>query len=211
MEIYVLVLSLATLGGQAYSCCMPQQLEGTVGMSIALSNNGNPLQITAVYDKWAMDTAIGKGYLSGTVYVGGHAIHQEIVQDFNNQVQYEAALGNCTIKPLPFDFGTEGGQICLPSSSKVWSSYHGLGDDTLKVDTYFFTFDAGQFTMTMTTKGCAPVSEGFQTKDGVFNIGVMGLTSGITDPSVFELPSPCKEGSMRKREVHEQQSPFVPI
>ncbi|VDI33850.1 Hypothetical predicted protein [Mytilus galloprovincialis] len=84
MEIYVLVLSLATLGGQAYSCCMPQQLEGTVGMSIALSNNGNPLQITAVYDKWAMDTAIGKGYLSGTVYVGGHAIHQEIVQDFNN-------------------------------------------------------------------------------------------------------------------------------
>lgn len=37
-----------------------------------------------MYDKWAMDTAIGKGYLSGTVYVGGHAIHQEIVQDFNN-------------------------------------------------------------------------------------------------------------------------------
>ncbi|XP_052081823.1 uncharacterized protein LOC127719639 [Mytilus californianus] len=209
MEIYVLVLSLATLVGQAYSCCVPQQLEGTVGMSIGLNNNGNPLAITAVYDKWAMDTARGKGYFSGTVYVGGHAIHQEIVQDFNIQVQYEAAMGNCTIKPFPFDFSTEGGMICLPSSSKVMSSYHGLGDDTLKVDTYYIPFDAGHFTMSLTTKGCAPVSESFQINDGVFNIGFMGLTSGITDPSVFELPSPCKEGSMRKREI--RQSPFVPI
>ncbi|XP_052081824.1 uncharacterized protein LOC127719640 [Mytilus californianus] len=209
MEIYVLVLSLATLGGQAYSCCLPQQLEGTVGMSIGLKNNGNPLAITAVYDKWAMDTAKGKGYLSGTVFVGGHAIHQEIVQDFNNQIQYEAALGNCTVKPLPFEFRTEGGMICLPPSSKVMSSYHGLGEDTLNVDTYYIPFDAGHLTMSLTTKGCAPVSEGFQTNDGIFNIGFMGLTSGITDQSVFELPSPCKEESMKKREI--RQSPFVPI
>ncbi|XP_052082626.1 uncharacterized protein LOC127720190 [Mytilus californianus] len=210
METYLLVLSLAIFVGQAYSCCMPQKLEGKVGMSIGLKNNGDPLGITAMYDKWAMDTTIAKGYLSGTLYVMGYEVHQEVFQDYSQGIQYELTMGNCTAKSLPLAFKPVGGKFCMPPSSKIMTSYNGLADDTLDFDMYLIHVRGCQITMSMTTKECAPLSESFLTQEGIFNIGFMGLTEGITDPSVFEMPEICKvlQRSMRKRDVRE--SPFIP-
>lgn len=210
METYLLVVSLAVFVGQAYSCCMPQKLEGKVGMSIGLKNNGDPLGITAMYDKWAMDTTIAKGYLSGTLYIMGYEVHQEIFQDYSQGIQYELVMGNCTVKPLPLAFKPVGGKFCMPPSSKIMTSYNGLADDTLDFDMYLIQFHGCQVTMSLTTKDCAPLSESFLTQEGIFNIGFMGLTEGITDPSVFDMPETCKvlQGSMRKRDV--RQSPFIP-
>ena len=39
--------------------------------------------LQAFYDKWAMDTSIGRGYLSGTLYYGRYPTHQEVFQDYN--------------------------------------------------------------------------------------------------------------------------------
>ncbi|XP_076087538.1 uncharacterized protein LOC143057953 [Mytilus galloprovincialis] len=196
--------------GQVYPCCLPEKVEGKMVMSIGLKNNGDPLTITAIYDKWVMDTTIAKSYLSGTLYVQGQAIHQKVFQDYSQGIQFELAMGNCTVKPLPFSFTSIGRKLCLPPSTKIMTSYYGSALETLDFDMYLIPIHGGQMTMSLTPKGCAPISESISTEEGVFNFGFMGLTSGITDPSVFEMPQSCKnlQGMVRKRDVG--QSPFIP-
>ncbi|CAG2188571.1 unnamed protein product [Mytilus edulis] len=210
MEKLLLVFSLSVIVGQAYSCCMPQKLEGQIGMSIGLKNNGTPLAMTAFYDKWAMDTSIGRGYLSGTIYYGRYPTHQEVFQDINLGKQYELSYGRCTVSPLLFDIKPVGGKYCMPPSDKIMASYKGLPNDTVDFDMYLIQFPGGQMTMSLTTKDCAPLSESIHTTEGVFNMGFMGLTEGITDPSVFEMPQACKDlqPSRKKREVG--KVPFIP-
>jgi len=179
-------------------------------MSIGLKNNGTPLALTAFYDKWAMDTSIGKGYLSGTLYYGQYPVQQEVFQDYNQGKQYELSYGRCTVSPLLFDIKPIGGKLCMPPSAKMMTSYKGLLNDTVDFDMYLIQFPGGQMTMSLTTKDCAPLSESIHTTEGVFNMGFMGLTEGITDPSVFEMPQACKDlqPSRKKREVG--KVPFIP-
>ncbi|OPL20891.1 hypothetical protein AM593_08637, partial [Mytilus galloprovincialis] len=121
-------------------------------------------------------------------------------------IQFELAMGNCTVKPLPFSFTSIGRKLCLPPSTKLMTSFYGSASETLDFDMYLISIHGGQMTMSLTPKGCAPISESISTEEGVFNFGFMGLTSGITDPSVFEMPQSCK--NLQGTDVG--QSPFIP-
>ena len=89
------------------------------------------------------------------------------------------------------------------------ASYKGLPNDTVDFDMYLIQFPGGQMTMSLTTKDCAPLSESIHTTEGVFNMGFMGLTEGITDPSVFEMPQACKDlQPSRKKRVSIIQTPI---
>ncbi|XP_063410911.1 uncharacterized protein LOC134693895 [Mytilus trossulus] len=133
MEAYLIVMCITELVAQAYSCCMPEKMEGKMRVSVS---ERHMFPSTRIYDKFVMDTTIGKGYLSGTVYFMGFEYHTEIFQDYVKGQEYHLSDGSCFIIPKVFNYF--GRNLCMPPSSKIMS----LADQ----DIYRISLRSGQMT-----------------------------------------------------------------
>ena len=85
----------------------------------------------------------------------------------------------------------------------ILSTYYGVGNN--KVDIYMYTYMVGGMstTLAVTKDGCVPMAEHMTMKTGILDIGFMGLTLGIKDMSVFNIPKGCQNAAT----VH----PYFPV
>ena len=71
------------------------------------------------------------------------------------------------------------------------STYYGIGDNKYEIDVYEFMVDGKKMELSVTKGSCVPVGEQQQLANGFADVGFIGLTEGIKDPSVFNIPSEC--------------------
>nr|KAG5707265.1 hypothetical protein BaRGS_000039 [Batillaria attramentaria] len=90
---------------------------------------------------------------------------------------------------------------CVPDKAKsVGSFYYGAGDAKLEAVGYSLGINTKKYKMefeiAVTREGCVPIGESvFGVARGVpfmENVGFVDIKPGISDPSVFDVPSQCE-------------------
>jgi hypothetical protein len=85
----------------------------------------------------------------------------------------------------------------------VLSTYYGVGNNKVDIDMYTYMDGGMQSTLSVTKDGCVPMAEHMKMSTGILDIGFMGLTLGIKDMSVFDIPKGCQNAAT----VH----PYSPV
>lgn len=173
------------------TCCVPRQMEFFEGVSSGQSINGTNTATTAFF-KISYDSDRNMVYANGTAHVNGVMMTEEALQDFTTNTQYTVINGKCYKTPIPFNVF----MTCLPSDAKmVLSTYYGFGEKTIDIQVYTFTLNGmdRSFTATQVQNDCIPLGEHVGSKTGITDIGIMGLTKGIKNPEVFNIPKPCQD------------------
>ena len=85
----------------------------------------------------------------------------------------------------------------------VLSTYYGVGNNKVDIDVYTYMDGGMQSTLSVTKDGCVPMAEHMKMSTGILDIGFMGLTLGIKDMSVFDIPKGCQNAAT----VH----PYSPV
>lgn len=84
--------------------------------------------------------------------------------------------------------------IFPPADAKLLkSTFIGFDDKKIDVDMYMFTFQGATVTMSVTKDTCVPVSEHVTYPNVLVDVGYMGMTSGIKNTTVFDIPKPCQQ------------------
>jgi len=91
----------------------------------------------------------------------------------------------------------------LADANMVLSTYYGVGNNRVDIDMYTYMDGGMQATMSVTKDGCVPMGYHIKTNTGILDIGFMGLTIGIKDMSVFDIPKGCQNAAT----VH----PYSPV
>ena len=85
----------------------------------------------------------------------------------------------------------------------VLSTYYGVSNNKVDIDVYTYMDGSMQSTLSVTKDGCVPMAEHLKMSTGILDIGFMGLTLGIKDMSVFDIPKGCQNAAT----VH----PYSPV
>jgi len=73
----------------------------------------------------------------------------------------------------------------------VLSTFLGQGCDALPVDIYSYMIDGKMADLTVTKESCIPVTAFQKSNDVFIDINYMGISLGIADMSIFNIPIPC--------------------
>ncbi|CAC5415690.1 unnamed protein product [Mytilus coruscus] len=179
------LLAYATATTQA--CSFPVQLQGFEGIWMGYLKNGTGgaveggFQIT--YDvKRQKSVMIGEGQNMGSLF------HEHVLDDYANGKEYVVLNGKCTIMPLKRKMLTG-----IPSDAKkIMSSYYGFDDKKIDIDMYSFPYEGSQITISVMKEGCVPMGEHITGKSFLLDVGFMGMTSGVKNATVFDIPKPCQ-------------------
>ncbi|VDI44297.1 Hypothetical predicted protein [Mytilus galloprovincialis] len=173
----------------AYSCCGPAQWEGYEGVSVGLKVNGTGEEGTGLLNM-SVDANINKIVIRGySLWNGQQQVKQHLLYDYSAAKSYSVYYGKCSIEDLaPYP----GKVNCVPSDAKlVLSTYYGFGDNKYEIDIYEFMVDGKKMQMSFNKETCIPVGEHQQLANGFADISFMGITEGIKDPKVFDIPPEC--------------------
>lgn len=77
-------------------------------------------------------------------------------------------------------------------AKKIMSSYYGFDDKKIGIDVYSFSYEGSQITISVMKEGCVPVGEHITGKAFLLDVGFMGMTSGVKNATVFDIPKPCQ-------------------
>jgi hypothetical protein len=72
------------------------------------------------------------------------------------------------------------------------STYYGLGNNKVDIDVYKV---GNGISVTVTKNECAIMTERTEIKEGITDVEFRGLTLGIKDMSVFDVPKACQNGT----------------
>lgn len=72
------------------------------------------------------------------------------------------------------------------------SSYYGFGNVTVPIEIYTFTIMDVAVTVTVGKKDCVLLGEHYVVPGSMVDSGFMGVTLGIKNPAVFDVPAKCK-------------------
>lgn len=86
--------------------------------------------------------------------------------------------------------------VLFSAEAKLFmSTYYGIGNNKVDIDVYMVTYGIYATTISVTKNECAPMTQRSETKDGITDIELRGLTFGIKDMSVFDVPKACQNGT----------------
>ncbi|XP_076085303.1 ependymin-related protein 1-like [Mytilus galloprovincialis] len=188
LSVLLGLLVFTTTPTQTSTCCLPTQMEGTLGFSSGYQVKDKGFRTEAMfllaYDvKGKRQSTLGEGVTNGIKF----QIHQ--IDDYAAGKQYTVTNGKCVIVPLKTEM-----LYCIPSDAKLLkSTFIGFDDKKIDVDMYMFTFQGATVTMSVTKDTCVPVSEHVTYPNVLVDVGYMGMTSGIKNTTVFDIPKPCQQ------------------
>ncbi|CAG2200704.1 unnamed protein product [Mytilus edulis] len=111
------------------------------------------------------------------------------IDDYAAGKKYTVTNGKCVVSVLKVEMVS-----CIPSDAKLlMSTFVGYGDKKIDVDMYSFSFNGANITMSVTKDSCVPVSQHVILPGAFIDIGYMGMTSGIRNTTVFNIPKPCQQ------------------
>ncbi|XP_052081822.1 uncharacterized protein LOC127719638 [Mytilus californianus] len=181
------LLVFTTTPAETSTCCLPQ-MEGTLGFSSGYQVKDKGFLTEAIfrlaYDvKGKRQSTLGEGQTNGIPF----KTHQ--IDDYAAGKKYTVTNGKCVIVPLKTEM-----LYCIPSDAKlVMSTFIGFDDKKIDVDMYSFSFQGATVTMSVTKDTCVPVSEHVTYPNVLVDVGYMGMTSGIQNTTVFDIPKPCQK------------------
>ncbi|KAL3876393.1 hypothetical protein ACJMK2_034243 [Sinanodonta woodiana] len=194
LRIVLALVSLATVMGEG--CCPPDVWEGLEGLLAGSVQAGKP-HLTKGGLMLHLNNTGKIIAIEEDLFVDDHEIKLKIIQDYNRGTEYMIMDGKCTKKTLePWK------PKCIPDDAQVvQNTYFGAGSAMLAVKTYSFMEKGLQVYATATVSGCIPIVEVMSgtTAEGVSTVDVVefsGITLGIKDPSVFNIPSICNSESV---------------
>lgn len=204
METSRVILTVLVLVSSASGCCFPKQAEGFQGMSLGMTANGTGYGITGLY-KTAIDADRQMVYLEGDITInGGPPMRELMLDDYGKGKEYIVINGKCKVQALPRKQLT-----CIPPDAKlVMSSFYGFGKNKIDFNMYSFVYGGMGLTLAVTKPEngvCIPISEHVTAPNTMADIGFMGLQSGITNSSVFDIPAACKRFGAQEHEIHEKE------
>ncbi|XP_013404178.2 mammalian ependymin-related protein 1-like [Lingula anatina] len=192
----VCVSLLALAFGAPKPCNCPSKWEGLMGEMIGAEKGGKPwtMQEGARLSVSSDDKKIFSMGVAN--FSTGQSVNMKVLQDFKNHKQYVIIKGKCTVTKL------EGEMMNGVPANATWigAFYFGSGvGNSLAVDSWKVKLGGAEEELTTTTKDCIPI--GIVTTgivngaDVMATIGMVNVTIGIKDPSVFVVPSICKQVS----------------
>ena len=191
LTIAVVFLSMLLHVHFSDACCFPAQFEGLEGVSSGQDINGTTSATEALF-KMYVDITNQKVAVVGNVSYNGKVMEEQILQDFNTGKQYTVIMGKCTVTPMT---GKKLKQCLPPDAKLVLSTYYGVGNNKVDIDMYTYMDGGMQSTLSVTKDGCVPMAEHMKMSTGILDIGFMGLTLGIKDMSVFDIPKGCQNAA----------------
>lgn len=172
-------------------CCPYDAWEGTFGLVTGTVQGGEShLTLGALY--LHVDSAKKVIVSEGGLTVDGYGFQLKAIQDYEKGTEYDIVNGNCTTKRLgPWK------SKCIPDNAVVvQDTYLGAGFEKVAVKTYLYTENGLQVYSTVTANGCIPIAsvQSGTTLEGVPTVTAAefsGITRGVKDPSVFNIPAIC--------------------
>jgi hypothetical protein len=73
----------------------------------------------------------------------------------------------------------------------VLSTFFGAGNNKIMIDVYSYTKDGKETEFTLTKEACIPVTAYQKTDDSVLDLNYFGITPGIRNMTIFDVPKPC--------------------
>lgn len=207
--ICLFAVTVMMIWGTAASkwCCMPAQWQGIEMMDIGTDTNCTPsitkMAMNISYDSTNKKIAVDMFVRTSS----GLKIQQFVLQDFSTGTQYVVTGGHCEKMPISQSaFPMQ----CVPTNATVaFTSFVGGGAAKIATTTYHIVYPGvGEGFLTMTDTGCYPVtyevSGNVQGVSFLQAVAIYGVTEGIKDPSIFNIPAVCKS---KERTVHVKGQP----
>ncbi|KAL4239889.1 hypothetical protein ACF0H5_000689 [Mactra antiquata] len=189
-KVLVLLSMLICMVYGGNICCLPEQWEGMQGFQTGSLDDQGHTAITLGSVGTSYDATNKRVRLVENIISGGNSQEFTILQLFNQNVQYNIKNQTCTSSRAPA--WTEN---CIPDTATMTGKYRLGLNQSIEVTGYVWT--QGNVSIGLdVTDGCVPITQGTQGEvSGVqFMSGtsVLGITVGIKDPSVFDVPAICK-------------------
>ncbi|XP_060557202.1 uncharacterized protein LOC132717685 [Ruditapes philippinarum] len=196
MLLKVLFASFALMTvaqGKSKYCCYPDQWEAVEGLMAGSVDDEGHATITNGYVTVSYDAKNQRIYGVDTITTGSVTKVYTFLQLFTEGVQYLIVNKTCTRAKL----GAWNNQNCIPDNATLTNQYRLGLNQSIMINDYTYSISNLTYIVSVENKSCAPVVEynfgdlnGAQLMTGV---GVQGITVGIKDPSVFDVPAICKQ------------------
>ncbi|KAL3876400.1 hypothetical protein ACJMK2_034249 [Sinanodonta woodiana] len=172
-------------------CCPYDAWEGTLGL-VTGTEQGGQSHLTLGALNLHVNSAKKIIVSEGEMDVDGYGFQLKAIQDYMKGTEYDIVNGKCTTKSIgPWK------SRCIPDDAQiVQNTYIGAGSEKVAVKTYLYMEDGLQVYSTVTARDCVPI---MSVQSGVTSKGVStvtasefsGITKGVKDPSIFNIPAIC--------------------
>ncbi|XP_070531919.1 ependymin-related protein 1-like [Ptychodera flava] len=192
MKTFLVLLS-SVVCATAYICCPPSQWEGYIGETGGyVTDSKSDAGYISAYIVYHIDREMKKIAFDSQSTVGPTQSNVHTLQDFDKKIQYQVEGGVCTKSALQ---GSIEDNACVTDRAQLQGKVDIVG---MLANSYTYTAEGIDMNVTLTVweKGCIPC--GFnavihsQGAHSILNGGYFNITTGIKDPSVFDVPAACK-------------------
>ncbi|CAC5373573.1 unnamed protein product [Mytilus coruscus] len=174
-------------------------MEGSLGLSMGYQIQAKGYETEALF-QMAFDVKGKRKSMLGEGRTNGIPLKTHEIDDYAAGKKYTLTNGKCVITVLKTEM-----IYCIPSDAKLlMSTFFGYGDMKIDIDMYLFSYNGANTTMSVTKDSCVPVSQHIVFPNVFIDLGYMGMTSGIRNTTVFNIPKPCQKISAMDRASHEQ-------
>ncbi|KAL4240122.1 hypothetical protein ACF0H5_000916 [Mactra antiquata] len=195
MKIICFILLSVYIGTTyASQCCFPRQYEANQGIAKATARNGQLSIMTGNIHYW-FDAVSRRERFNEYIVIDDIPYNIVVIKDYNmTNTKYVITNGHCTKSSL-----TKFKEGCIQdSSTELISSSYGLQDSGRDFTIYNNT--AGIVTsFLIATNDCLPMLDVSIVPRGTTPymevVNFYNFTTGIKDPTVFDIPSLCKPPS----------------
>ena len=181
LNLVIAFLSMLLFVHLSDSCCFPKQFEGfqeDVGVDFKTG-----IYSRALYEIH-YDSTSKKVAFAGNAT--GKLVSEQVLLDFSAKKQYVVQDGKCSVSELNAPM-----LDCLPGKP-FKSTHYGIGNNKVDIDVY--KVENG-IDFTVTRNECAIMTRRAESKDSIADREFRGLTLGIKDMSVFDVPKACQNGT----------------
>ncbi|KAL3862073.1 hypothetical protein ACJMK2_008068 [Sinanodonta woodiana] len=185
-------------------CCPPKAWEGYAITMAGLMKDGVPYSAKCFLTYHTNDT-LGMIEMEGNITIDRWLTQKiRVIRDINKNLEYFIMDGRCSKKPMARKIL----ECISENASLVLNTYLGAGPEKLAVKVYRFIDGNIEVYSTVTSSACIPVVEVTTGIHPTTNAEFMevsqlsGITIGVKDPSVFDIPSICYSADISSDYVH---------
>ncbi|KAL3883194.1 hypothetical protein ACJMK2_029510 [Sinanodonta woodiana] len=189
--LHILLAPLLVTMVMGEGCCPPDAWEGVAFMVASVQNKATHLTKGVLMSH--TNFTLGMIVIEGEVHVDGLSKKVIEIKDYNKKIKYDINDGRCIKKTLQSKIPR-----CLPENTTlVENTYIGTGTEKVAVKMYRSDVGGLETNFTVTANECIPivviVSSIIPNSEVMRVYEYSGITVGVKDPSVFDIPAICQK------------------